>query len=844
MESTVSSVGDVRTARGAEETGRTKRVCVHYHTLRGLALGDVHRPRGWALLLVRMVMERASRKRGPRGAEAVHPRFSRMASAQPSFEPKGAPRPDGRQKRAVFVAAVVYAGVAALRATSLQHAPTWIAAVVAVLLVFFGTKPRPTDGPSDDGPRQLATFGLGFALAVTLVPVPLPLPSTLASIGAAVATVAALRALERATGPASVVSKRGRVSLVFPIVACAPAALASFRLALLGLGQQKLANGLPSSAAIEAVLPAGALFFAALLRMRDARLELGTRERTRVAFGLTVFFPAFAALLAGASSLPFLAHVRFFAAVAGLALTWVLGHGEPVQIARVSRRALALAVYLGPVCGLGALFTWTHPAGAPAYTFVTGIVVLALSLLVPSLETSFLPDSGKLLSAVSRAHSALLESEASEAVRLSLEHLREASGPRGGSPELWMLSPPRVLSIDAAGYPHTRKAELPRTLVDVCTAEPFGMLRTEVLRSLEVRRPDLRGLLAWLSDRGALGAVVVAAGGEAEGVLLVPGVAREEPLALEEALGLKKLADGLSAACQGESALSRSLGRERDARERAELATDRVERIGHRVSLDENRNVAVTTRIARPAHVGVYSTTIRMTYETLERRVHRGAPVVLVAPSGHFAVPYVARAHLTGPRRTRPFVVVDAAATQEHDLAAWKDPATSPLGLADTGLLLVVDVAALPHEVQRLIARSLADKRCPWERAEPLDVTFAVTSTRPPEELAEEGELDPQLVSRLGDAAIEPIVFPRLGERAEDLRAIVTDALAREGMRFKGKPVGLDDRAFARLVEYDFPGEDAELTSLACRLVRSISGDVVGVSDLERVLGRSADRDG
>jgi DNA-binding NtrC family response regulator len=40
------------------------------------------------------------------------------------------------------------------------------------------------------------------------------------------------------------------------------------------------------------------------------------------------------------------------------------------------------------------------------------------------------------------------------------------------------------------------------------------------------------------------------------------------------------------------------------------------------------------------------------------------------------------------------------------------------------------------------------------------------------------------------------------------------------------------------LMEHDFPGEDAELTSMAKRLVLAIPGDVVGVADLERVLER------
>jgi DNA-binding NtrC family response regulator len=153
----------------------------------------------------------------------------------------------------------------------------------------------------------------------------------------------------------------------------------------------------------------------------------------------------------------------------------------------------------------------------------------------------------------------------------------------------------------------------------------------------------------------------------------------------------------------------------------------------------------------------------------------------------------------------------------------------------------VVDVAVLPREVQKLLSRALAEKKCPWERPEPLDVALAVTTSRSPEELADEGELEPQLVARLGDAAIEPIRFPRLSERAEDLRALVSDALAREGLRLRGKPLGIDDRAFAVLVEHDFQGEDAELVTLARRLVLGVEGDVVGPNDVRRAMRFAAD---
>ncbi|MBL0198469.1 MAG: hypothetical protein IPQ09_30480 [Myxococcales bacterium] len=153
--------------------------------------------------------------------------------------------------------------------------------------------------------------------------------------------------------------------------------------------------------------------------------------------------------------------------------------------------------------------------------------------------------------------------------------------------------------------------------------------------------------------------------------------------------------------------------------------------------------------------------------------------------------------------------------------------------------VVLVDGAALPVEVQRLVAR--AARRVPLGAARPLEIPLALTCTRPPELLADEGELDPQLLARLGDAGIEPIVFPRLQDRAEDLRAMVTDALAREGLRVRGRPVGLSDKAFGRLLDYAFPGEEPELFVLARRLVRLAEGDVVSAEDVEACLGSAAE---
>ena len=74
----------------------------------------------------------------------------------------------------------------------------------------------------------------------------------------------------------------------------------------------------------------------------------------------------------------------------------------------------------------------------------------------------------------------------------------------------------------------------------------------------------------------------------------------------------------------------------------------------------------------------------------------------------------------------RPLVIVDGTSSREHDIERWKDEKASPIALADRGLLVLVDGAALPRDIQVLVARALTERRPPWERAMPIDVAIGV----------------------------------------------------------------------------------------------------------------------
>src|SRR5207302_4472915 len=139
--------------------------------------------------------------------------------------------------------------------------------------------------------------------------------------------------------------------------------------------------------------------------------------------------------------------------------------------------------------------------------------------------------------------------------------------------------------------------------------------------------------------------------------------------------------------------------------------------------------------------------------------------------------------------------------------------------LADGGVLVLLDAGALPVDLQRLVGQALAERRAPWPRGDSLDIVLALTTVEQPRVLADAGRLDPLLASRAGDAIDDPIRIPGIVDRPEDIRAIVADRLAREGLRVRGAPMGIDDAGFAILVDHPFDGEDAELSAVVQRLV-------------------------
>jgi DNA-binding NtrC family response regulator len=283
---------------------------------------------------------------------------------------------------------------------------------------------------------------------------------------------------------------------------------------------------------------------------------------------------------------------------------------------------------------------------------------------------------------------------------------------------------------------------------------------------------------------------------------------------------LRSLADRLGEVIGVSASLARSRAREVEARGEAERIAVVARRLEAARDRDAGRMLATARMLERPARVAAYSPGARAAVEQLERLGEAGKPVTLLSAPGVDAVAWAAVAHVASARRAGPLVVVDGASAQEHDLARWRDAEGSPLVAATGGTLVLADAHALPAEVQGYVAAGLGE-----------ETGIVVSLPATADALVASGRMSERLADLLGDRAV---AIPPLAARAEDLRALATEHLARIAVRLGVAPLGLAPRALAALLEHDWPGNDAELHATLLKAALLTEGEVVGLKELTK----------
>jgi hypothetical protein len=655
-----------------------------------------------------------------------------------------------------------------------------------------------------------------------------------ANLGVGVVAVTSLVALARLEGPGGLLAPpRAARSLdtallagfLWAIATALPltyALLPSYRVRL-----DPIAIDYATTSAAAASLLLGVAATYRLRAMRRFEMGIGDRAAGALSLSLTAF-----AVSVPAAALDVAAPDRVLpiAVAAGAMLcTWASTIAEPTTVSSALRGILAVMI-------LGTPITLTAGLGARAYPSHAGAIVLGSSLLavlagvlVRAVARPLGPQQSRWLEAIDSATRAALEPEPDSALTAALFALGKCSNVPGARPEIWRTHPGEILSVDVAGYLHVTPGEPPNRLFDLALVEPERTLRAEVLKQAEVRRPDVRGLLAWFEARDAFSATVVMDVDGPVGFILLPRAGRTALLTLEEARAVRGLADRISSLLTVTSALSRARERETRAQERlGTLEADR-ERLERALESRAGRHRAVAERLAQKARGSAYASASRAALDALERAGRTVSGIGLVTPPGVDPTGFAAHAHLASERAGGPLVSADCTLPAERELERWNDPEQSPARLADGGTLLLLDVDALPLEIQEHVAKTLAARR---DLSSALPAPGLVVSAHASiDTLAELGKIAPAL-RRTIEAEI---TLPALVDRAEDLRALVLSALARESTRVGREPLGVDAGALRLLVEHTWPGNELELESVLLRAVRVAREKLVTAEDLAKV---------
>ena len=230
---------------------------------------------------------------------------------------------------------------------------------------------------------------------------------------------------------------------------------------------------------------------------------------------------------------------------------------------------------------------------------------------------------------------------------------------------------------------------------------------------------------------------------------------------------------------------------------------------------------ALASRQAKPTTSGSLEElgggeSVRRLAQRLGLAASAGLPVLLLAEPG--TGEEVAAHFLTPP--DAPFIRVD-------DPSELANRPAEILARAKGGLVYVPDLTRLSVMQQRGLILLIA------RRAEFAARVVSVIREDPARALAE-GRLTPELHELLAHAVVD---LPPLRDRREDIPVLAARALDAACIRLRQPPLKFSDAALGRLAEHDWPGNLAELETLAGRVALEGGAGPIGEEVIDTALG-------
>ncbi len=205
----------------------------------------------------------------------------------------------------------------------------------------------------------------------------------------------------------------------------------------------------------------------------------------------------------------------------------------------------------------------------------------------------------------------------------------------------------------------------------------------------------------------------------------------------------------------------------------------------------------------------------------------------------------VARAiHNRGPRKRRPFVIINCAAIPAtlmeteifgHMKGAFTGAVTTKVGkleVADGGTVFFDDIDCLEIGMQGNLLRLIQEKefeKVGSNKVVSVDIRFIAASNKDLNKLISNGKFREDLYYRLN---VFPIQLPPVRDRKSDIPLLLTHFLDKTAKKTGSAPKQFSDDAVDLLMNYDWPGNVREIENFVERLSTITDAPVIQANDI------------
>ena len=233
------------------------------------------------------------------------------------------------------------------------------------------------------------------------------------------------------------------------------------------------------------------------------------------------------------------------------------------------------------------------------------------------------------------------------------------------------------------------------------------------------------------------------------------------------------------------------------------------------------------------------SEAMREVYTLIEQVAPSAVSVFVTGESGTGKEMVARTIHKLSPRTIQPFIAINCAAMPEtlmeselfgHEKGAFTGAADRRIGcfeLANTGTLLLDELAEMPVQLQAKLLRVLEDRsvrRLGGAKEHPVDVRVIAATNKDPMRAVREGKLREDLLYRLNVITIK---LPPLRDHRDDIPLLTQHMIDELSRRHHKTARLISTEAMELLMGYHWPGNVRELRNVIERAVVICDGEQI-----------------